>query len=407
MFNKIKPNVNSSAAQKIVDIAKGIEGSIDPNMAECQQNDSLTSAAKKYDNQEVSVEPIGDAFPINHADGSEDVYQSAIGTIEEDGFDAIAFYKSFRFINTDPAPGYWGIFYIKNRVQTLVSEMSFDTGIQKNICLDTVLRFLYGHEIYHYKVDALCLQKEATSNNLIYRPYRNYVNQLSVTDWFEESVANYYGLSNLNSFFDRTTGFSYDCSSELKEYIKNLISLSPGAYSLGLDQSVLLKLGPRGHLANQITIGKNSISPTSALSIQLFEDVIYKQLLLDGFKDFTGDSFLVNDLALKNCPVNFISWFRNGSVVPSLTTIPLREMKEGFIKNYLNGKLDRVTDHEYYIIDNGETIKLPNSHDKDIRIYEFKNILDKAGIKKIDFWQQRNLTNRWKKNVPRSKFDGS
>lgn len=403
MYGEIFPPVNASASQKIVNIAQAIEGSIAPSLIDTEKNDSQTSTGEIFDGQEARVESIGDALPLNDVDDLDDVYGSAIGSIEEQGFDAIAFYKSFRFINSDPAPGYWGIFYIKNRVQSLMAEMSADTGLDKNICLESILRFLYAHEIYHYKVDALCLQNEAVSNNLIYRPYRNYANHLPITDWFEESVANYYGFSALSRSYSTSSGRGYECSPEIKDYIKNLIFLSPGAYANGLDADVLDRSGPRGRLANQIVMGRNSLTQSLSLSDQLFEDVLFKQLLLDGFRNFSGDSFLVGDLALKNCPVNFISLYRNGSLVPALTTIPLREMKEGFIKNYLDGKLDRVTDHEYYVIDNGETVKLPNGHDKDVRIYEFKNILDKAGVKVIDFWQQRNRTNKWKKYVPRPK----
>ncbi len=403
MFNEIFPVVSADATQKIVDIAKGIEGAIDPSVIDSEPDDSLTKAGRVFDSEEAQIESPRDLNSLNNKSEAEDVYRSAIGTIEDQGFDAIAFYKSFRFVNNHPAPGYWGIFYIKNRVQSLVAEMSADIGVDKKICLDAVLRFLYGHEIYHYKVDALCLQQEAASNGLIYRPYRSYVNQLPLSKWFEESVANYYGFSALNPLFNRRTRSSHDYGFEVKDYVKNLILLSPGAYAFGLDQSVLHRSGARGNLANQIVIGRNYLNQLPVASSQLFEDVVFKQLLLDGFRDFTGDSSLVTDLSLKNCPVNFISWYKNGSLVPALTTIPLREMKEGFIKSYLNGRLDRVTNHEYYVIDNGETIKLPNGHDKDVRVYEFKNILDKAGIKVVDFWQQRNRTNKWKKNVPRSK----
>jgi hypothetical protein len=186
--------------------------------------------------------------------------------------------------------------------------------------------------------------------------------------------------------------------------MSELVAMSPGAYQLGLDRNVMSLLGPRGLLAQQIVQGRPTANAISAASLKLSEATFFQQLLLEGYKNFKGDRFLAAELSLTFCPVNWITWYKNGSAVYASKTVSLKEIKDGFIKNYLNGEQKRLTDHEYFKIDNGESIKMPNGHDKDIRIYELKNIIAKAGMENTEFWAARNLTNKWKKSVPREKI---
>lgn len=402
MRNPIFPKPNQQASENIVNVAKAIEAAIDPSVLDSHSNDSLINAAREFgETDEVKIEPINEIeFPAD-LDELDPLNGSAIGDLMDKGFDAIAFYKSFRHKNCHPAPGFWGIFYIKPRVALLVDEMISDTGLAKDECLDSILRFLYGHEIYHYKIDAICLQKEAFSNYLIYRPYRNYVNSLSIADWYEESLANHYGLVALESFNSYRGFGAHDASQVAKQFMNDLVEMSPGAYQLGLHQNVLSLSGPRGLLAQQIVQGCPTANAISKASLKLSESTFFQQLLLEGYKNFKGDRFLAAELSLTFCPVNWITWYRNGSAVCASKTVPLKEIKEGFIKNYLSGEQKRLTDHEYFKIDNGELVKVPNGHDKDIRLYELKNIIEKAGMQNTEFWAARNLTNKWKKSVPR------
>jgi len=405
MKNRIFPIPNHQASANIVNLSKAIEGAIDPSVLDSLSIDSLTNATRVFsDIDEFKVEPIHEVESPGSVDELDDLSGSAIGDLVDEGFDAIAFYKSFRHINCHPAPGYWGIFYIKPRVKLLVNEMMSDTGLSKNECLDSILRFLYGHEIYHYKIDAICLQKEAISNYLIYRPYRNYVNSLSIMDWYEESLANHYGLAALESINGSRGLGAYEANQIVKKFMSELVAMSPGAYQLGLDRNVMSLLGPRGLLAQQIVQGRPTANAISAASLKLSEATFFQQLLLEGYKNFKGDRFLAAELSLTFCPVNWITWYKNGSAVYASKTVSLKEIKDGFIKNYLNGEQKRLTDHEYFKIDNGESIKMPNGHDKDIRIYELKNIIAKAGMENTEFWAARNLTNKWKKSVPREKI---
>ena len=54
---------------------------------------------------------------------------------------------------------------------------------------------------------------------------------------------------------------------------------------------------------------------------------------------------------------------------------PTRKELMRFLEKYLGAKHQRTTDHQHWRLDNGETIKIPNPHSKDIFPWEFKSIL--------------------------------
>jgi hypothetical protein len=394
MFSRISPPLNLNASKKIPKIAEDIEKQIDPRiLEESNKDDSLTSVAREFeDGDKVLIEPIDGLDPFDDLnEGSQ--HGSGIERVLDDGFEALAFYKSFRYLNQNPAPGYWGIFYIKPRVIALSKEIKLDLGINAGKCLEELLKLLYGHEIYHYKVDATCLQHESFSAKLFYRPYRSYVGSLPMSDWWEEAVANHYGLHGIEEAF--------------KNYFESLVKNSPGAYSKGLYKDDGLPGTPRAFLAGQIT---NAIpGGCSGWGANLMEDILFNELKLTGFRPagrmqkWDGDRSLSRDLALKNCPQYWISWNRGGKVIDNLLSPSLHEVKKDFIQKYLAGELiPKKSDHEYFRIDNGEQIKCPNPHNKDVMSWEFKNIVFKAGMKIKDFWVERKITGIWKKNVPRS-----
>lgn len=394
MFGHISPPLNLNASKKIPKIAEAIEKQIDPSILdESGASDSLTGAAREFeDSDEVIVEPIEDLAPFDNLD-EEGEHGSGIQRVLDGGFETLAFYKSFRYLNQNPAPGYWGIFYIKPRIIALSNEIKFDLGINAGRCLEELIKLLYGHEIYHYKVDATCLQHESFSGKLLYRPYRSHVCALPMSDWWEEAVANYYGLRGIDL--------------EFKSYFEDLVRNSPGAYSKGLYKDDGMSGTPRALLAEQIAhVIPGSFSGWGA---NLVEDVLFNELKLAGFRPvgpaqkWNGDRSLSKDLALKNCPQYWISWHKGGRVVNNLMSPSLREVNHDFIQKYLAGELiPKKSDHEYFRIDNGEQIKCPNPHNKDVKPWELKNIVFKAGMKIKDFWIEREKTGKWKKNVPRA-----
>ena len=66
------------------------------------------------------------------------------------------------------------------------------------------------------------------------------------------------------------------------------------------------------------------------------------------------------------------------------------------------GVQDHHSDHNYYRIDNGEKVKLPNPHSPDLTYREFHNIIGKAGMTSLQFYKERERTSVWRKEVPRS-----
>jgi len=392
MFNRISPPLDLNASKKIPDIAKDIESKLDPKIEEKFPIDSSSvNIAKEFEDFEKEiVEPIDVHIEIDDTDDS-DQSGSAIEKVLEDGFEAIAFYKSFRFINQNPAPGYWGIFYIKPRVRALHKEIRLDLGRPSDQCLEELLKLLYGHEIYHYKVDATCLEHEAFSNKLIYRQYRNYVGRLPMSDWWEEAVANHYGLQQIDSNFQK--------------YFEDFVRNSPGAYSNGVYKDDGSPFIPRARLAEQIT--QSLAGQYWHLGGDLINDVLFNTLKLSGFRSnkrtlkYDGDPQLSNTLALKNCPQYWISWYRAGKVINGLKPVSLREVTNEYIPKYLAGEIVKKTDHEFFRIDNGEQIKCPNPHNKDVMPHELKNIVRKAGMSIQDFWVERAKTNTWRRNIPR------
>jgi hypothetical protein len=105
---------------------------------------------------------------------------------------------------------------------------------------------------------------------------------------------------------------------------------------------------------------------------------------------------------LDHCPVHWIDWVKGGKSVLVPLTTSVSEVNKDFVKRYLAGVLDHHSDHSYYRIDNGELVKLPNPHQRDVKNYEFHNIISKAGMTSPQFYKERDRTAVWRKRVPRS-----
>ena len=60
-----------------------------------------------------------------------------------------------------------------------------------------------------------------------------------------------------------------------------------------------------------------------------------------------------------------------------------------------------IIGNTYYIIDNGQKIKTPNPHNKQLKPWEFKGTLAKAGMTPKEYWKERARTRTWKKHIPR------
>jgi len=389
-FGKI-PRPNHGAASDVAEAARHVENLLDEECATDCLPDSNRLPLQGVDipdtdeSQEI-VEEI-DSVPLPVIEEQDDEsHENATGKVVEDGIEYLAFYKSFRDVMSAPARKRWGIFFIKKRCLALATDISYSTGEHFDECLDGLAGFLYSHELYHYRFDAHCLQMEATGGLPIYRPYRRLVASQPITEWHEESIANFYGLKALQS--DRN--FSYPRT--ISDYLWDLVANSPGAYAGGIDRQQRKR---KLHMARQASAAFVNAGPTCWQG--LVESTIRTGLGLSNPRESTLSSFL----HLDNCPVYWIDWVKSGKSALIPYAVSVVEINNDFIKRYLAGVPDHHSDHSYYRIDNGEKVKLPNPHRADLTNREFHNIIGKAGMTSPQFYKERVRTSHWRREVPR------
>ena len=386
------PRNNIAAATKIADAALQVEHELKKNDEEIECNSklpfpNLPVSGNDLSNAEEQVIEINDYWPLEEELVSEDsIYNGATEGVVEQGIEYIAFYKSFRDILKPPAINKWGIFFIKHRCQALAKDMQYSTGETFVSSLNGLTTYLYAHELFHYKFDAHCLQMEASGGFPIYRPYRKFVSGLSINDWHEESIANYYGLSAVQS----NKQFNY--SVLIKDYLYNLVLNSPGAYAGGIEKK-------QGQRKDQMVF--QALQSFQKRSTQSHFDLLFSTVRLGASMSTVREPTLGTLMKLENCPVYWIDWIRKGKSIVVPSTVSIREISTDFVQRYLNGVFDHHSDHSYYRIDNGEKIKIPNPHRSDLTDSEFHNILSKAGMTSPLFYKDRLKTSIWKKKVPR------
>lgn len=387
IFGKL-PNPNPSAASKIANAAQHVERTLSDHGSPDApwEPDPLPQTGVDIPSVEDVQEVVEEVDPWNVPGGEdqdESVYEGALGGVVDGGVEYLAFYKSFRDVMRAPAPNRWGIFLIKRRCSALAKDMTYSTGETYAACLDGLAAFLYSHELFHYRFDAHCLQMEVTGGFPVYRPYRSLVANLPMDEWHEESIANYYALEalkpNPNLFYPQP----------VIDYLRDLVANSPGAYSGGIDR----RQWPRkDQMALQASRSMRSAGPGD-----------WQELLVSTIRSgmdlprWMRTSFL----RLDHCPVYWIDWVKGGKSVLVPLTASVSEINNDFVKRYLAGVLDHQSDHRFYRIDNGELVKLPNPHQRDLKNHEFHNIIGKAGMTSTQFYKERNRTAVWRKNVPR------
>lgn len=140
------------------------------------------------------------------------------GGIRRQGFEALAFYKSRRFINQRPFPGRWGIFYLKHGLMYLAGEInSTYPGYRDPRRL--AHQFLRAHEFFHYRCDLQTLMFEAVLKRSLYVPLRKALRGRRSL-FVEEALANKAAYE-----------WAKASSVGLKEFVHDFMSLQPGAYA--------------------------------------------------------------------------------------------------------------------------------------------------------------------------------
>jgi hypothetical protein len=293
------------------------------------------------------------------------------------GIESLAFYKSIHHENLPPFAGTWGIFIFDYSLDYLSEELQRHAPgkFSPRECKQRALKLLYFHERFHFRFDTWVLSAESATGKPLYENYRNNIYRAFHPQEYvyEESLANLHALSCIA----KEGAFSF---------AKDFMLSQPGSYS---------------NIA-----GVNRGEYRSCLAAQLFHG--RKQIMNDPFALPEHSEFLAQpknpSLSDKWCPVRIVQGVSPSIfVIPSVTLPALGEIENGFLKKYLKGKEAR-TDHKYYKIDNGSKVKCPNPHDKHVRLYEFKNITGKAGLKIKEYFEQRDKTKKWRKNVPRNKI---
>ncbi len=386
------PTPNPNVASYIADAARHVEQSLQDEQALDTPSDTTPFPRTGIDipvveDAEVDVVEVGpSSFPVEPGKDDES-HDGAAGGVVDGGFEYLAFYKSFRDVMRTPAPKKWGIFFIRKRCTALATDMSLSTGEHFVDCLDGLAAFLYAHELYHYRFDAHCLQMEATGGQAIYRPYGRLVSSRPMTEWHEESIANFYGLKATQPSHKSTYAQS------IYDYLFDLVANSPGAYAGGIDKQ---------QKQRKDLMVQQAIRASLQAGPNVWQGLVESTIRIGTGLSIQREARLSSFLQLKNCPVYWIDWVKGGKSALRPYAVPVSEVNNNFIKRYLAGVQDHHTDHSYFKIDNGEMVKLPNPHRADLTTREFHNIIGKAGMTSREFYSERARTSLWRKGVPRN-----
>jgi hypothetical protein len=293
------------------------------------------------------------------------------GAILARGLDALAFYKSIHFRHRHPFPGKWGIFITDYGLRFLAQEISDHYGWNIYKSLTYAMKLLAAHEYYHFQFDAWMISLEGLSNRPLYEEYHANVYR----SFFPNDVVVEETLANRRAFQ----------SSELRRisgFVRRFMEAQPGAYAR-FDEVAMDWNACRAQLGSQGVLGRPGI---------LGHRWEHEPFLARGRGDF---------VARGECPTYEVFGLRPSHFSP-LALPSLQEIRRDFVGRYLNGQRHSRTDHEYYLIDNGERIKIPNAHGQHVRLDEFKSIIRKAGLTPKEYYSERERTAVWSRDCPRS-----
>jgi hypothetical protein len=326
-----------------------------------------------------------------------DAVDAAQSVFREIGVNALAFYKSFRFKDRAPYPGKWGVFLIDAGIMAVAKEFRDQTRPPsqheaERLAVQTLLQ----HERYHFWIDVWALAQETSALTSLLKCYEYYVarrHNVALTEYDdEESLANFYVLSRLREA-------KLADGSNPSRLIRHFFDQCPVPYSL--HRLTAAERAMREHrLATSVISGLDGITAQTlmALHFKKSQGDDLAGIVAHGVRPrWSSYPFAPQPL----CPTYLIRDRNYAARVAPFQGPDQAEFKR-FIIAYLAGEELRRTDHLYFKIDNGETIKFPNSHkEKNIRGYELKPVLLKAGMRNQEFQSARQQTNGWKKGCPR------
>lgn len=323
------------------------------------------------------------------------IYRDAV---ETGGLDVFAFYKSFRFRDTPPFPGKWGIFLLRSGVTALtrlLEDAAFDPDYgepSRTELYEVAKDLLVRHEEYHFWIDVWALQQEMLPHSDQKKRYERYLVErampLLFDDDIEESLANHHAYEGLR-------GRRFSSGHTAASAIRDVLSLGPGPYG-HFDFKPVIRQRLESRLAVAVSNGR-AVTP-SDMTYAFEHGGLPSVVVSETLRPPRRDNPLVG---ARNCPRHFV-WSAHYSALLLPFLAPSRNEARTFITEFLDGVSEGATDHEFFKIDNGEKVKFPNPHQKDLKLHEFKNILYKAGMNPAEYRREREVTQHWRKKCPRS-----
>jgi len=159
-----------------------------------------------------------DQFPLDQPELDDEARRLIDGGIREIGMEALAFYKSFRFVGLPPFPGHWGIFYLApgiKRVQELIKLYDPHHPDPRGMAIE----FLCRHERLHFKFDVYALGLESALSKHLYEPLKRAFRPYAIYQ-VEEGLANHEAWR-----WARRQGPA------IMTFAEDFMSLQPGGYS--------------------------------------------------------------------------------------------------------------------------------------------------------------------------------
>jgi hypothetical protein len=164
---------------------------------------------------QVKEQLAGGRFSGQLDGADKEVFEGAVRRV---GFDALAFYKSRRMISARPFPGRWGIFYLKQGLVYIESQIALEYPGYSNP-RKLALNFLREHERFHYRADLQALLFEATLGRSLYMPLRRALRGRR-SHFAEEALAN-----------RQVWDWSKKGSIGIEEFAFEFMKLQPNAYA--------------------------------------------------------------------------------------------------------------------------------------------------------------------------------
>lgn len=179
------------------------------------QDDAIFSIDEERNSTEIFDRIAGGRISNELDHGESDAIE---GSIRSRGFETLAFYKSRRLVASRPFPGRWGIFYLKQGLIYIESQINHvypGYGDPKKLAIN----FLRQHERFHYRADIQTLMFEATLGRHLYLPIHRALRGRR-SHFVEEALAN-------RQVWDwaRKEGVG------LEEFAQDFMLLQPNAYA--------------------------------------------------------------------------------------------------------------------------------------------------------------------------------